>query len=186
MIKRDYIHVDQLERERILKKAAGLFRLQGFEKTTVRQIAQACEILPGSLHYRYKSKDQILTDMMQLAIDQTTQAIRSATIDVSDPLQRLRAALHAHVEILLSGNDMVYVLLFEWRSLKGKELKKLIKERDRYEGFWEEMLLEIKNLEYFKKEIDITLLRLLGFGLVNSTCSKPSATRIATFLPFNS
>ncbi len=64
---------------------------------------------------------------------------------------------------------MVYVLLFEWRSLKGKELKKLIKERDRYEGFWEEMLLEIKNLEYFKKEIDITLLRLLGFGLVNST-----------------
>lgn len=76
----------------MLKIASSLFRRQGFEKTTVRQIADACGLLPGSLHYRYKSKDSILIDMMQLAIDQTLQQLKSSVVGIQDPLESLRTA----------------------------------------------------------------------------------------------
>ena len=34
----------------ILDRASKLFREQVFERTPVKQVAEACEMLPGSLH----------------------------------------------------------------------------------------------------------------------------------------
>ena len=41
--------------ERVLFAAAQLFREEGFAGTTVREIAAAAKMLPGSLHYRRRS-----------------------------------------------------------------------------------------------------------------------------------
>ena len=35
---------------------------------------------------------------------------------------------------------MVYVLLYEWRALKGKELTEMIAESDRFEQYWKKRL----------------------------------------------
>ena len=51
------------DRELVLSKAATEFRKRGFEKTTVKQVAEACNMLPGSLHYRYNTKEALLLDM---------------------------------------------------------------------------------------------------------------------------
>ncbi|WP_411730084.1 helix-turn-helix domain-containing protein, partial [Paraperlucidibaca sp.] len=34
----------------MLTSAARLFRDQGYERTTVKEVAKACNMLPGSLH----------------------------------------------------------------------------------------------------------------------------------------
>jgi AcrR family transcriptional regulator len=52
-----------------------MFREEGFERTGLRDIAKACEMLPGSLHYRYRAKEDILIDMMRLAIERTIRSI---------------------------------------------------------------------------------------------------------------
>lgn len=164
---RDYVIVDDAERERVLTIAAKLFRSQGYEKTTVRQIAEACKMLPGSLHYRYKSKDSILVDMMRLAIDQTLRQLKLSVAGISDPMESLRMAVQAYLEILVSENDMVYVLLFEWRALEGDALGEMIEERDRFEQYWKKHLSVLKRQGYIKNGIDVNLIRLIGFGAVN-------------------
>lgn len=153
--------------ERILIEAARLFRQHGYERTTLRQIAEACEILPGSLHYRYPAKEDILLDMMKVAIEQTVHAIVSATTPVADPLNKLRAAIQAHIRTLLTGNDMFYVLLFEWRSLSGEPRKAMIAERDRYERYWVVLLDTLKVQGIIRPEVDLQLLRLIGLGALN-------------------
>lgn len=166
MTSREPARVDA-DRERILSIAARLFRESGYDKTTVRQIAEACELLPGSLHYRYRAKEDILVDMMRVAIEKTIRGIVDATTNVSDPLQKVRAALQAHIQVLMSGDDMVYVLLFEWRSLRGIARKEMISERDRYERYWDTMLDVLKVQGFIRQDIDVHLLRLIGLGAIN-------------------
>lgn len=159
--------VDAADRELILTEAARLFRENGYERTTVRQIADACGLLPGSLHYRYPAKEAILLDMMRVAIEQTIRAIIDATAPVADPLQKLRSAMQAHIRVLLSGNDMFYVLLFEWRSLSGEAREAMIAERDRYERYWAILLDTLKVQGYIRPEVDLHMLRLIGLGALN-------------------
>ncbi|MCY6414009.1 TetR/AcrR family transcriptional regulator [Acinetobacter sp. VNH17] len=167
VLSRESARVEVTDRERVLAASARLFREKGFERASVREIARACGILPGSLHYRYRSKDDILVDMMQLAIERTIHGIIEATSMIQDPLKKMKSALHAHLNVLMSGDDMVYVLLFEWRSLHGAAREQMIAERDRYEQYWHAILNELKTQGFIRKDVDVDLLRLIGLGAIN-------------------
>ena len=51
-------------RKLILEKAQELFRSNGFSGTTIRQIAQACELATGTLYLYYKDKDHIYLELI--------------------------------------------------------------------------------------------------------------------------
>lgn len=167
MLSRESTRVEVTDRERVLAASAKLFREKGFERASVREIASACGILPGSLHYRYRSKDDILVDMMRLAIEKTIYGIIEATSTIQDPLKKMKSALRAHVNVLMSGDDMLYVLLFEWRSVHGTAREQIIAERDRYERYWQTILNDLKVLGFIRKDMDLDMLRLIGLGAIN-------------------
>lgn len=159
--------VAQTDREFVLGAAARLFRQKGFDKTTVKEIAEACDMLPGSLHYRYPSKESILVDLMRLALEQASTALSEAIRGESEPLEQLRQGINAHLELLVGGSDMVYVLLFEWRSLQGQSRKEMIDLRDRYELLWSAMIQSLSSQNLIRADVDRDLLRLIGLGALN-------------------
>ncbi|MDP5031786.1 TetR/AcrR family transcriptional regulator [Paraglaciecola sp.] len=165
--KRPIKQVDQLGREVVLTSAARLFRDQGYERTTVKEVAKACNMLPGSLHYRYQTKEAILVDLMRLGLERATLAVTEACVNVSDPVEQLRRSINAHLKMLVTGSDMVYVLLFEWRSLRGAARKEMIELRDRYEALWGAMLSLLAQKGAIRKDVDLNLLRLIGLGALN-------------------
>lgn len=151
----------------ILDAAAALFRDHGFSATGLREIAAKAGMLLGSVQYRYPSKESLLVALMERAIDRVMGAVRVAAESAGDPLERLRLALAAHLEALLSGDDAVYVLLYDWRVLRGPARDKLILLRDRYEAFWDGLLYAAAGSGRLRSGVDLKLLRLLGFGAVN-------------------
>lgn len=151
----------------LLDVAGRLFRQRGFEATTVREIARAAGILPGSLHYRYATKDALLLALMERAIARAIAVIRAAAEEVQDPVEKVRLALRAHLRFLLAGDDGVYVLLYDWRALKGDARAAMIRLRDRYEAFWDGLLYEAAGAGRLRTGVDLKLVRLLGFGAVN-------------------
>jgi AcrR family transcriptional regulator len=159
--------IEPVDRERVLDAAAKLFREQGFDKTTLKEIAQACDMLPGSLHYRYPSKDSLLIDMMRYGMSRIMSAAAGAAQGVDDPLEQVRRVLHAHLNTLVSGSDTVYVLLFDWRSLKGAARDELIALRDAYESQWMRLLKHLRKQGLVRADIDLHLLRLVALGAIN-------------------
>ncbi len=155
------------DRDFVLRTTARLFREQGYDRTTVKEIAEACNMLPGSLHYRYQSKEDILVDLMRLGMEQASLAVSQAVAGVTEPAEQLRRGINAHLQILVSGSDMVYVLLFEWRSLRGSARREMIKLRDRYESLWAAMLKLLAEQGVIRKDMDLELLRLIGLGALN-------------------
>ncbi|PTB99082.1 TetR family transcriptional regulator [Marinobacter sp. Z-F4-2] len=151
----------------VLSNAARLFREKGFERTSLKEIAEACNMLPGSLYYRYNSKEALLVELMRRGVDLVTAEVKSAYASSDDPVERLRLCINAHLRALLLDSDAVYVLLFEWRALGPEARKEIIELRDQYESLWAEILETMIEQGVVRKNVDGRLLRLIGLGALN-------------------
>ncbi|MER5736990.1 MULTISPECIES: TetR/AcrR family transcriptional regulator [unclassified Streptomyces] len=56
-------------RRQILDTAAGVFAAQGYDATTVRQIADAAGLLAGSLYHHFDSKESMLDEILSGFLD---------------------------------------------------------------------------------------------------------------------
>jgi len=124
-------------------------------------------MLPGSLHYRYPTKEALLLDLMERALTRVLALGRAAAESARDPAERIRLALRAHIEALLSGDDDFYVLLYDWRSLEGNAVEGMLRLRARYEAFWDQMLQDAARAGWVRPGIDLELVRQFGFGAMN-------------------
>lgn len=156
-----------IDRLFVLTSAARLFRKQGYEKTSLKQIADACNMLPGSLYYRYNSKEALLVELMRRGIDIITTEVQAAYDSSQHPTEQLRLCINAHLRTLVIDSDTVYVLLFEWRALGAEARKEIIALRDGYESFWADIIGSLVEQHVIRQDIDAKLLRLMGLGALN-------------------
>ena len=151
----------------VLSNAARLFREKGFERTSLKEIAEACNMLPGSLYYHYSTKEALLVELMRRGVALVTAEVESAYASSDDPVERLRLCINAHLRALLVDSDAVYVLLFEWRALGPEAREEIIELRDQYESLWAEILETMIEQGVIRKNVDGRLLRLIGLGALN-------------------
>jgi AcrR family transcriptional regulator len=151
----------------VLDAAAHVFRRRGYGGATVREVAQAAGMLPGSLHYRYPTKEDLLLDLIERALNRVLALGRAAVEPARDAVERLRLAIRAHLEALLSGDDDFYVLLYDWRSLEGPAMQGMLRLRARYEAFWDDLLQDAIRAGWARPGIDAELVRQFGFGALN-------------------
>ena len=155
------------DQDNVLSNAARLFRKKGFERTSLKEIAEACNMLPGSLYYRYSTKEALLVELMRRGVDLVTAEVERAYHSSDDPVERLRLCINAHLRSLLVDSDTVYVLLFEWRALGPEARDEIIKLRDQYESRWVDILGTMIQQGVVRKNVDGRLLRLIGLGALN-------------------
>ena len=95
----------------VLDAAARLFREKGYASTSMRDIAAASGMLPGSLYYHFPSKEALLVAVYGEGVGHITRAVQSALARKGDPWARLERACTAHLEALLSGSDYAQVVI---------------------------------------------------------------------------
>src|SRR5262249_405274 len=102
-------------------------------------------------------------------IARATTTVRLAIAEVGDPIERLRAAVRAHVRLLVHDDAAIYVLLYEWRSLAGPEREHMVRLRDRYDALWDGLLHQAAGSGRIRPDADLKLVRLFLFGGLNWT-----------------
>lgn len=133
-------------RGKLLGCAAHLFKVKGYERTTVRDLASAVGIQSGSIFHHFKSKEEILFAVMEETIQFITAKMEAALENAVGPRERLLVLIRCELESILGGTgDAMTVLVYEWRSLSEINQKKILKLRDRYEGLWMDALLAAKD-----------------------------------------
>ena len=130
-------------RMELIRAAAKLFRDQGYERTTVRDLGNAVGLQSGSLFYHFRTKEEILVAVMALGITATTEQLAAALSRAKTPRDKLTALFHVHLHSLLGDNQAALeVMLYEWRSVSATAKPGLIVLRDRYEALWQSALDE--------------------------------------------
>jgi AcrR family transcriptional regulator len=79
--------------KRILDSALELFRQQGFDAATMRDIAQKAGVATGAAYYYYPSKDAIVTDFYQRSNAEMQPQIEAALEHANGLENRLRALI---------------------------------------------------------------------------------------------
>lgn len=161
---------DGNRRRTVLRHAARLFRRNGFDATSTRDIAAAAGMQSGSPFYHFKSKQALLFAVMEegmrTALHHQHDAMARAGMDTLEPPARLRLLVRNHFESLLgTGNDHIPVMLYERRSVTRSQRMALAKLQGAYEADWEPVLRALHAAGRLRA--DVKLARLMIFGALN-------------------
>lgn len=133
--------LDDSPRGRVLRAAAHLFRTQGYERTTVRDLARVVGIQSGSLFHHFKTKEDILCAVMEEAITYNTARMREAVEQGGSTREKLLGLIRAELESINGDTgDAMAVLFFEWQGISADKQKLLLEMRSRYESYWLDVL----------------------------------------------
>ncbi|MEH6643409.1 TetR/AcrR family transcriptional regulator [Vreelandella glaciei] len=124
-------------RKELTRLAAQLFVQEGFDRTTVRMLAQEMGIKSGSLFHHFKDKQEILAAVIEEGTQNALMIARKALNEcAAEPEVRLRTMARAHLETLFTDRNAHVVALFEWRRLDPAASAHLSHLRDAYEALW--------------------------------------------------
>jgi len=127
----------------IIEQARNLFWLKGYEKTTIRNIADACSCTPGNIYNYFTSKEEILFKILRDEMVSLTSMLESLEHDNStSPIEQLRIFIQSHVYHTL-GPVKGQLLLFEmeWRHLSPYHQRQIIELRDIYDRILRKIIL---------------------------------------------
>src|SRR5688572_23932366 len=97
-------------RRRILETALALFRERGFEETTIRDIAGSAGLSLGAAYYYFKSKEAIVGAYYDYVQEEHLLRSREAFSRGEGLRDRLRAALHAKIDIMQADRRLLRAL----------------------------------------------------------------------------
>ena len=123
-----------MTRSAIRQAAADRFFEQGYESTTVREIADALDIRAASIYYHYPDKQQILFELIDSAMTLLADGVRRAVADHGAPADRLAAVVVHHVALHALRPREATLGETELRSLTGERLELAVAKRDAYEA----------------------------------------------------
>ena len=126
-------------RQDILHQASLLFGARGYERTSIRDIATAVGMLPGSVYYHFTSKEALLAAVYAEAIDRSIAAVEHAVAAENDPWDRLEAAAAAHLSQLLTEGLLAAVVV-DGPKRSGAAQADLVQQRDRYEAVFRRLV----------------------------------------------
>lgn len=130
-----------LRSEAILAAALRAFYSVGYGGTSVREIASAAGVTPAALYHHFPSKHEILTTLMERAMEADLAAIqRARNTSPAEPVDQLRAVVAAHVRFHTVHMVEAFIGNSELRSLNSEARRRVVALRDKHEELFIEVI----------------------------------------------
>ena len=150
----------------ILERAARVICQQGFEATSMQQIAEACGLTKAGLYHHVKTKDALLLAIMHYGMDLFEELVLDRVRGIADPLERLRATMARNVELVTQDSSKeVTIILHEHQTLTGAAQREINARKKRYVRFLEDSLREAIERRQIRP-VDPTLAAFSFLGVV--------------------
>ena len=112
-----------MKRESIRAKALELFRRLSFQKTSVSDIAKACNMGKGTLYLYFANKDEILTSILE---DRSVARQKTDSLFYADASISLEEKIRHYFDMLIDEYFLIKDLLFgSFEDVQGRTLKEV-------------------------------------------------------------
>jgi AcrR family transcriptional regulator len=154
-------------KQQIYQAAERLFKENGYNATSMRDIAGQLNIEAASLYSHIKSKDEILETICFRMAEQFLQGIDEVNDLYFNAEEKLKMAIHSHVNILANDLNASSVFLRDWRHLTEPKLSEFKELRNTYENSFKIILNNGEDENVFqtvdKKFAVLTILSALNW-----------------------
>jgi TetR/AcrR family transcriptional regulator, cholesterol catabolism regulator len=135
----------QEPRQEILRAAARLFQQQGYDGTSMNDVAAALKLSKGGLYHHFQSKDEILFHIMSHAMEITEERVINAVRRIEGAEERLRTLIRLHIQVVLSPEDReITVMLHENHPLPPALRRKINGRKKDYVHFVEHLVADVQ------------------------------------------
>lgn len=153
-------------RSELTREAARLFAEKGYHGTSIGDLAEAMGVQKASLYHHIESKADLLWDVAR----DGAQAFHAALDEVPEtlhPVERIRAALRAHLAVVAEQLDIATVFVREWRYLEGERREEFIAERRRYEERIRALFRDGVEQSELRTDLDVSVAALVFLSAAN-------------------
>ncbi|HET7684434.1 MAG TPA: TetR/AcrR family transcriptional regulator [Marmoricola sp.] len=156
------------DQETVLRRAIELFNRQGYDGTSMGDIARELGLSKSAIYHHVPSKQHLLEQALDEALGGLTAAVRTArtATEGTSAYERLRATVQESVRILAAHLPAV-TLLLRIRGNSQLELAALARRRDIDEVF-AGLVAEAAREGSIRADLPPDLVSRLLFGTVNS------------------
>lgn len=137
------ISVPPARDEEILAEATRAFAQNGFRATDVQVIADALGIGKGTIYRTFPTKQALFLACADRAMRRLQDSIHTASAHLTDPLERLKAAIAAYFQFFDDNSELLELIIQERSEFKDRQKPTYFEHRDRSVGQWNEMFASL-------------------------------------------
>lgn len=135
----------QARNEEVFRTAAKLMSERGYAGTSMGDLADAVGMTKAGLYHHIKSKQDMLFQILQFAMETLEREVIEPTRDLPDAEERLREMIRRHVRGLFE-HGLQFTLLFpERRHLEPAQREAISKRLDAYLCLIRNAMRELRN-----------------------------------------
>lgn len=177
MLRDAIVEPRQEPRQEILRAAARLFQQQGYDATSMNDVAAALKLSKGGLYHHFESKDEILfhimSHAMQITEDRVINVVRrldvrgdASGMDITE--ERLRTLIRLHIEVVLSPEDReITVMLHENHPLPPALRRKINARKKDYVHFVENLIADVQRKRGSRSSVTPRAAAFALVGMIN-------------------
>lgn len=153
-------------RQEIINAAVDMFYEFGYQKASLRDIANMVGITQAAIYYHFRNKEEILYTIIEKFSNDIFFAVKSALSGKGTPVEKLREAIYQHIISIKTERKGAKIIIEDKRFLSG-ELNKLVKEKEKIiYNFYKNHLEELQKNRKID-ECDLTAATFGILGMIN-------------------
>ena len=151
----------------ILETAAQIICRQGYERTSMQQIAEACGLTKAGLYHHVRSKEHLLLEIMSYGMDVFDEQVLLPVSSIADPVRRLEECMRRHILLVTRGRDKeITIILHEHDTLTGAPQATINARKKQYVRYLEDSFREAIRAGSFR-EVDPKVAAFSFLGTIN-------------------
>ena len=123
----------QRRRKEIFDASAHLFLENGFNETSMREIANAAGIGKSTLYDYFKTKDDIMVSYFENELEQITERAQTVMEQKLNVTEKLRKIMQMHLEYLVDNKNFYLKLSIEAQRLSIESQQRIQTRRYAYQ-----------------------------------------------------
>jgi AcrR family transcriptional regulator len=146
--------------------ATVLFAEQGYNGTSINDLAKRLGLTTASLYYHVSGKQDLLFRVLQAGMADFLTSLQETFDSDMSPSDKLRAAVTTHLDYVLERPTAVAVFIRERRFLPPDRREEYSARTDRYDRMFNTIIKQTMD-EGAIPPGDPTMLRVMALGMIN-------------------
>jgi AcrR family transcriptional regulator len=152
----------------ILCNAARLFATRGYERSSIGDLVEACELSRGAIYHYFDSKEAILFAMLDSPVRDLLAHLEQAVASGGAPLEKFARVIEAFVEHNAQSPEEQIVLLNDLGALKVEEQRQIVQTERKIVELVGKVLTSIDVTKKMNRKTARVYTMML-FGMINYT-----------------
>jgi TetR/AcrR family transcriptional regulator, fatty acid metabolism regulator protein len=113
--------IEDIRKDQIIESAIDALASVGYTKTTLDQIAETADFSKGVITYYFKSKDQLIAEVMNRMLSNQKERIMGRVDAASSPVEKLTEYIGASIDHMRADRKHYEAQVELWSNLEYKK-----------------------------------------------------------------